>query len=226
VVPYESRADLVAGERLRGLELVWVEDPLDAFLLQVQGSGRIRLQDATGSESVVRLAFADVNGRPYRSIGRWLVDQGELTLEQATLAGIIGWARMHPERIDTLLNQNPSYVFFRELPIGDPAQGPVGAQGVPLTAGYSVAVDPRFTPLGAPLLIASSPPDGGVPLTRLVLAQDTGGAIRGPLRFDLFWGTGTTAGQLAGAQRAPVQAWLLTPRGVRPEQLLQGGGGP
>jgi len=217
VVPYWSRAELTE-ERLRGTELVWVDDAIEAFFLQVQGSGRVRLRDG----SMIRVGYADTNGHPYRSIGRLLVDRGELTLEQASMQGITAWARANPKRVAEMLNENPSYVFFREVPLGDPNAGPVGALGVPLTPGYSVAVDPRFIPLGAPLLISSEHPVSGAPLRRLMLAQDTGGAIRGPLRFDFFWGFGAEAAAPAGRQRHDVQAWLLVPRGVRPEKLLSG----
>lgn len=215
VVPYWSRAEL-NEERLRGTELVWVDDAIEAFFLQIQGSGRVRLRDG----SMIRVGYADTNGHPYRSIGRLLIDRGELTLEQASMQGIAAWARANPKRATELLNQNPSYVFFRELPLGDPNAGPVGALGVPLAPGYSVAVDPRFIPLGAPVLIESSHPVSGAPLQRLMLAQDTGGAIRGPLRFDFFWGFGADAATPAGRQRHDVQAWLLVPRGVQPQSLL------
>lgn len=218
VVPYWSRAEL-SEERLRGNELVWVNDPIEAFFLQVQGSGRIRLRDG----SMIRVGYADTNGHPYRSIGRVLVDRGDLALDQASMQGIMAWARANPRRVAELLNENPSYVFFREVPLGDPSAGPVGALGVPLTPGYSVAVDPRFIPLGAPVLISTEHPVTGAPLRRLMLAQDTGGAIRGPLRFDFFWGFGAEAAVPAGRQRHDVQAWLLVPRGVRPEKLLAGG---
>jgi len=217
VVPYWSRAELTE-ERLRGTELVWVDDAIEAFFLQVQGSGRVRFRDG----SMIRVGYADTNGHPYRSIGRLLVDRGELTLEQASMQGITAWARANPKRVAEMLNENPSYVFFREVPLGDPNAGPVGALGVPLTPGYSVAVDPRFIPLGAPLLISSEHPVSSAPLRRLMLAQDTGGAIRGPLRFDFFWGFGAEAAAPAGRQRHDVQAWLLVPRGVRPEKLLSG----
>jgi membrane-bound lytic murein transglycosylase A len=215
VVPYWSRAELTE-ERLRGAELLWVDDAVEAFFLQVQGSGRIRLADG----STVRVGYADSNGHPYRSIGRVLVERGEMAVEQASMQAIAAWARENPRRAADLLNQNPSYVFFRELPLGDPAAGPVGALGVPLTPGYSVAVDPRFIPLGAPLVLGTVHPVGGEPLQRLMLAQDTGGAIRGPLRFDFFWGFGAEAAAPAGRQRHDAQAWLLVPRGVRPEALL------
>ena len=218
VVPYWPRAEMTE-ERLRGAELVWVDDPIEAFFLQVQGSGRVRFGDG----SMIRVGYADTNGHPYRSIGRVLVDRGELALEQASMQGITAWARANPQRVTELLNQNPSYVFFRELPLGDPNAGPVGALGVPLTPGYSVAVDRRFIPLGAPVVISSEHPVSGAPLRRLMLAQDTGGAIRGPLRFDFFWGFGTEAAAPAGRQRHDVQAWLLVPRGVPPEKLLGSG---
>jgi len=217
VVPYWPRAEL-NEERLRGNELVWVDDAVEAFFLQVQGSGRVRFRDG----SMIRVGYADTNGHPYRSIGRVLIDRGELSLEQASMQGIVAWARANPGRHAELLNENPSYVFFREVPLGDPAAGPVGALGVPLTPGHSVAVDPRFVPLGAPLVISSEHPVSGAPLQRLVLAQDTGGAIRGPLRFDFFWGFGAEAARPAGRQRHDVQAWLLVPRGVPPEKLLGG----
>lgn len=215
VVPYWSRAEITA-ERLRGSELLWVEDAIEAFFLQIQGSGRVRLPDG----STVRVGYADTNGHPYRSIGRLLVERGELTLEEATMPGIVAWARTHPQRAAALLNENPSYVFFRELPLGDPEAGPPGAMGIALTPGYSLAVDPRFIPLGAPVVVSTTHPVHGTPLSRLMLAQDTGGAIRGPLRFDFFWGFGAEAALAAGRQRHDAQAWLLVPRGVRPEALL------
>jgi membrane-bound lytic murein transglycosylase A len=215
VVPYWPRAELTE-ERLRGSELLWVDGAVEAFFLQVQGSGRVRLPDG----AMVRVGYADTNGHPYRSVGRVLVERGELTLDQASMQGIAAWARANPQRATDLLNQNPSYVFFRELPLGDPNAGPVGAMGLPLTPGYSMAVDPRFIPLGAPVLLATEHPVTGAPLQRLMLAQDTGGAIRGPLRFDFFWGFGAEAAAPAGRQRHDAQAWLLVPRGVRPETLL------
>ncbi|HEX7156655.1 MAG TPA: murein transglycosylase A [Burkholderiaceae bacterium] len=216
VVPYWTRGQATRDDRLRGAELLWVDDALDAFFLQVQGSGRVRLDDG----STIRLSYADSNGQPYRSIGRWLVDHGELTLEQASMQGIRDWARAHPQSVDEMLEVNPSLVFFREQPIGDPEAGPAGALGVALTPGYSVAVDPRFVPLGAPVVLDTTLPSTGAPLRRMLMAQDTGGAIRGPLRFDWFWGTGAIAGDLAGRQRADGSAWLLVPKGVPPEALL------
>lgn len=216
VVPYWTREELANGARLAGAELLWVDDAIEAFFLQVQGSGRVRLPDG----SVVRVGYADVNGHPYRSIGRWLVERGELKLDDASMQGIQAWARANPQRLEELLNQNPSYVFFRELPLGDPNAGPLGALAVPLTAGYSIAVDPQYVPLGAPLVIATQHPATNAPLVRMVVAQDTGGAIRGPLRFDLFWGTGREAGAIAGRQRHDVAAWILVPKGATPAAVL------
>jgi membrane-bound lytic murein transglycosylase A len=221
VVPYWSRADIDGAQRLRGQELLWVDDPLEAFFLQIQGSGRVRLAGNADAGSVIRVGYADTNGQPYRSIGSWLVERGELTLEQASMEGIKAWVRANPQRARELLDQNPSYVFFRELPLGDPSAGPIGALNVALTAGVSVAADPQFVPPGAPLVLRSTHPLDGAPLERLVVAQDTGGAIRGPLRFDLFWGTGAAAGEIAGRQRHDVSAWLLVPKGQRPEDLLR-----
>jgi len=217
VVPYPSRAEITDGGALTGNELLWVDDPVEAFFLQVQGSGRVQFDDG----GMVRLGYGDQNGHPYRSIGRWLVDQGELTLDQASLSGIKTWIARNPTRARQLLDQNPSYVFFRELPLDDPAAGPVGALGVPLTPGHSVAADKRFIPLGAPLLLSSTDPRTSLPMVRPMLAQDTGGAIRGPLRFDFFWGFGNDAGQAAGRQKHDVTAWLLVPKGSTPESLLR-----
>jgi membrane-bound lytic murein transglycosylase A len=215
VVPYFSRAEL-DDQRLQGHELVWVDDAIEAFFLQVQGSGRVQFTDG----SQVRLGYADTNGHPYRSIGRVLIDRGELTFEQASMQGIQAWARANPGKLSALLNENPSYVFFREVPVGDPAAGPVGAMGIPLTPGYSLAGDPQYVPLGAPVVISTVHPSTAAPLTRLAMVQDTGGAIRGPIRFDFFWGFGRAAGEHAGRQRHDVSAWLLLPRGVSPHAAL------
>ncbi len=217
VVPYPSRGEITASDALAGNELLWVDDPVDAFFLQVQGSGRVQFDDG----NMVRVAYGDQNGHPYHSIGRWLVDQGELTLDQASMQGIKSWIARNPSRAKELLDQNPSYVFFRELPLGDPAAGPIGALGVPLTPGYSVAADSRFIPLGAPLLAVTTDPRNGEVLKRPLMAQDTGGAIRGPLRFDYFWGFGSEAGQVAGRQKYDASAWLMVPKGSTPESLLR-----
>lgn len=216
LVPYWSRAQIDALDPLRGDELLWVDDALAAFFLQVQGSGRVEL--AGGGQ--LRLAYADTNGQPYRSIGRWLVDRGEMTLEQVSLQSITQWARDHPDRVAELLAQNPSVVFFRELPVGDPDQGPAGALGAPLTPGYSVAADARYVPAGAPLAIDATATLSGSRLARPVVAQDSGGAIRGPLRLDLFWGIGPAAAEAAGRQHSPLAVWLWLPKGADPAALM------
>lgn len=208
LVPYPSRAEMERMSLLAGRELLWVDDPVDAFFLQVQGSGRVRLEE-TGE--TVRVAYADQNGHPYRSIGRYLVDRGELTLEQASMQGIKGWVAANPSRLTELLNANPSYVFFREEKIADPAQGPRGALGVPLTAQRSIAIDPQFIPLGCPVFLVTTLPNSSSPLRRLVLAQDTGGAIRNPVRADYFWGYGAEAGEMAGRMKQSGQMWVLLP---------------
>ena len=208
LVPYPTRAELEKQNLLAGRELLWVDDPVDAFFLQVQGSGRVRLEE-TGE--TVRVAYADQNGHPYRSIGRYLVDRGELTLEQASMQGIKGWVAANPSRLPELLNANPSYVFFREEKVADPAQGPRGALGVPLTPQRSIAVDPQFIPLGAPVFLATTLPNSSALLRRLVMAQDTGGAIRSPVRADYFWGFGPDAGEMAGRMKQAGQMWVLLP---------------
>lgn len=217
IVPYPTRGEIAGGNLLAGQELLWVDDPVEAFFLQVQGSGRIRFDDG----ATIRVGFADQNGHPYKSIGRWLIEQGELSADQASMQGIKAWVARNPPRLRELLDSNPSFVFFRELPLGDPAAGPVGALGVPLTPGRSVAADPRYIPLGAPIVLATTDPTTRAPLTRPLLAQDTGGAIRGPLRFDFFWGLGSEAGEIAGRQRYEGSVWLLVPRGSTPEELLR-----
>ena len=210
VVPYWSRADIERGmASVSGKELVWVDNPIEAFFLEVQGSGRIQLD----SGETLRLNYADQNGHPYQSIGRWLLDRGELKAGEATMQGIKAWAVANPRRVEELLAQNPSYVFFRELPGGDPAVGPIGAQGLPLTPERSIAVDPRFIPLGSPVFLATTYPNTDTRLERLMVAQDTGGAIRGAVRADYFWGFGADAGALAGRMRQNLRMWVLLPKG-------------
>ena len=209
VVPYFSRAQLATDPALSGHEIVWLDSALDAFLLEVQGSGRVQLDDG----SIIRLGYADQNGQPYFPIGRYLVSRGALSVEQADIPGIRTWLAVHPERLTEVLNANPSVVFFQELPLGDPALGPRGAEGVPLTAGRSIAVDPAYIPLGTPVYLAAT---GEPDLQRLVVAQDTGGAISGAPRADFFCGAGEAAASLAGGLRAEASLWLLWPRGAPP----------
>jgi membrane-bound lytic murein transglycosylase A len=208
VVPYHSREDIEAGRaKLAGRELLWTDDALDLFFLQIQGSGKVELTDG----ATVRVSYADQNGHPYRSIGRLLVERGELTLDQASLQGIKAWGERNPERLPELLNQNASYVFFREISASD--DGPPGALGVPLTAGRSMAVDARAIPLGAPVFLATTWPNSTLPLHRLMVAQDTGGAIKGAVRADFYWGSGPEAGVQAGGMRQTGRMWVLLPHG-------------
>lgn len=227
--PYWSRAALAtepaARAALHGLELAYVADPLDALSLQIQGSGRVRLLDSPGPDGqprVVRLAFAGHNGQPYQSIGRWLIDQGQLGPDAASWPAIRAWARLHPERLDEMLHANPRVVFFKEEPLQAPDIGPLGAQGVPLTPGRSIAVDKDAIPYGAPVWLVSTEPQPWAPpeqaplpraLQRLVLAQDTGGAITGAVRADYFWGWGLHAETQAGRTRQPLRLWVLWPKG-------------
>ena len=208
VVPYSSRAELLQSGALAGKELVWVDDPVEAFFLQVQGSGRVQLTD---TQETVRLAYADQNGYPYKSIGRYLVDKGEMTLSQASAQGIKAWVIANPSRQNELLNFNPSYIFFKEEKITDPSKGPKGAMGLPLTGQRSIAVDPQHIPLGAPVFLATTQPNSDAVLQRLVLAQDTGGAIRGAVRADFFWGFGNEAGEKAGGMKQRGMMWVLLP---------------
>jgi len=205
LVPYYSRAEWTAQE-VAHPPMLWVDDPIDFFFMQIQGSGQIELSDG----SRIRLNYADQNGHPYRSIGRWLIDKGELKAEQASMQGIKNWARANPKRLQELLNQNPSLVFFRELKAE--GSGPQGAMGLPLTPERSIAVDPRTTPLGAPVWLATTQPNSDQPLQRLMLAQDTGGAIRGPVRADFYWGSGPTAGNQAGKMKQNGRMWVLLPK--------------
>ncbi len=214
VVPYYDRSQIDTGvPALAGREIAWTDDALDLFFLQVQGSGRVRFE--TGE--TLRIGYADQNGHPYRSIGKLLVDRGELTVDEASLQGIKTWARNNPDKVRELLDHNASYVFFRELPSGP--DGPLGAMGIPLTAGRSVAIDPRTVPLGAPVFLATSFPGSDRPLARLMLAQDTGGAIKGGVRADFFWGFGEEAGRQAGRMRQQGRLWVLLPNGVAPPSV-------
>ena len=198
-----------AKAALRGKELVYLNDPVDAMVLHIQGSGLVRVAEPDGRVRTVRMAFAGTNEQPYKSIGRWLLDQG-LTRD-ASWPGIKAWIARNPSRVQELLWQNPRYVFFREeaLPEGD-VPGPKGAQGVPLTAGRSIAVDPGSIPYGTPVWLATPGPTAT--LQRLVLAQDTGTAITGAVRADYYAGSGPEAGELAGRLKQPLRLWVLWPK--------------
>lgn len=218
VVPYYVRAQIDnVDSPLRGKEIAWVEDAIDLFFLQVQGSGRIALNEG----GVMRIGFAEHNGHPYRSIGRVLIERGDLTAERASMQGIKAWARANPSKLSELLNQNPRYVFFRELlgtitPLSGAGSGPPGAMGLPLTPERSIAVDPSYIPMGAPVHIATTWPNTDKPLQRLMLAQDIGGAIRGAVRADFFWGAGEKAAREAGRMQQSMRMWVLLPNGYLP----------
>jgi len=208
VLPYWTRQEIAQGKLPPETPiLAWADDPIDAFFLEIQGSGRIDLDNGQR----LRLAYADQNGHPYASIGKWLVDHGEMTLDQASMQGIRAWTQAHPDRLRELLDQNPSVVFFRVVP--DDGSGAMGALNVPLTGGSSIAVDPKFVPLGSPVYLSTTRPHSDQPLNRLVQAQDTGGAINGPIRADFFWGFGTEAAELAGKMKQQGEVWVLWPNG-------------
>lgn len=210
LVPYATRAEIEAAPSpLVGSELVWINDIIDGFFLQVQGSGVVQFENGER----MHVGYADQNGQTYNSIGRVLVERGELTLDQAGMQGIKNWAKSNPAKLRELLNANPSYVFFRELPKDLP--GPLGALGVPLSAERSVAIDPKYVPLGAPIFLSTTLPNTQTPLKRLMLAQDTGGAIKGGVRADFFWGAGDAAGKQAGAMKQTGKIWVLLPKGFQ-----------
>jgi len=207
LIPYYSRAEIEQAQSpLAGNELLWVNDAVEAFFLQVQGSGIVELENGER----VPVGYADQNGHPYQSIGKLLVERGEMVASEASMQGIKNWALQHPDQLRALLDANPSYVFFKLLPAG--LSGPLGALGVPLTAARSIAVDPFYIPLGAPVYLASTYPNSETPLQQLMQAQDTGGAIKGGVRADVYWGEGDSAGKLAGAMRQQGQLWVWLPK--------------
>jgi len=211
LVPYYSRAEIERNDgHFEAPVLAWVSDPVALFFLQIQGSGRIAFADGVQ----LRIGYADQNGHPYRSLGRHLVERGELSLEAASMQGIQNWAAANPDKLRAALDANPSYVFFRVLSDLPSQEGPVGALGVPLIARASLAVDRRFIPLGAPVYLATTWPLSDAPLEQLAVALDTGGAIRGPVRADYYWGSGEEAGAMAGRMRQQGRLWLLWPRGA------------
>ncbi|TXT36508.1 MAG: membrane-bound lytic murein transglycosylase A [Comamonadaceae bacterium] len=212
--PWFSRQEMEtlpeAQAALRGREIAYLADPVQAMLLHIQGSGRLRMTEPDGSQKWVRLAYAANNGQAYQSIGRWLLDQGEV--RDASWPGIHAWMLQNPQRVSELMWRNPRVVFFKEETLSDFERGfgPRGAQGVPLTPGRSIAVDPDSIPFGTPVWLASDGPQ--LSLQRLVLAQDTGSAIRGAVRADYFAGWGAQAGELAGRLKQPLRMWVLWPK--------------
>ncbi len=215
--PYDDRGAIETGTLAgKNLELVWLDDAADAFFLQVQGSGLVQLADG----KQMRVGFAAQNGHGYVAVGKVMIDRGLLSREDVSMQSIRAWLRANPAAAPELLRQNPSYVFFRELPAPkDDSDGPPGAQGVALLPGRSLAVDRGLHAMGLPLWLAATrpsaqPPHDDLPLQRLMVAQDTGGAIRGAVRGDVFWGHGPEAESIAGRMKHPGKIWLLLPRGV------------
>jgi membrane-bound lytic murein transglycosylase A len=203
VVPYYERAEIEDGALAnQGLEIAWAADPIDLFFLQIQGSGRLRLPDG----GVMRIGYAGQNGRDYVGIGKLMKDRGLLAPGHTTMQDLVAWLREHPEDGRAIMRENKSYVFFQELT----GPGPLGALGVPVTARGTVAADPAFVPLGAPVLLQLDRPEA----SGLWIAQDTGGAIRGANRFDTFWGAGEEAARIAGGMTGRGKAFLLVPKGT------------
>ncbi len=216
--PWFSRQDIhtrpEAQQALAGQAIAWLQDPIDVLLLQIQGSGRLTVQEPDGSQRTVRLAYAGNNGHPYQSVGRWLLDRG--LIREGSWEAIRAWAQQNPQRLDEMLWSNPRYVFFREEPLSelDAQFGPKGAQGVPLTPGRSIAVDRESIPYGTPVWLHSTGP--ATQISRLVLAQDTGSAIIGAVRADYFTGWGANAYNQAAQLKQPLKLWALWPRNSPP----------
>lgn len=211
LVPFADRSAIERGAlRGRDLELVWVDSAADAFFLHIQGSGRIRLEDG----SVVRVGYADTNGHVYTAIGRALIENGAIPREEMSMQAIRAWLAAHPAEGAELMRSNRSFVFFRELT----GPGPIGSLGVALTPGRSLAVDRALMPMGGPVWLDTVLPDSSAtPFRRLLVAQDTGGAIRGPVRGDVFWGAGELAAERAGRMKSPGRYWFLRPRAAAPQ---------
>ena len=207
LVPYLTREEIAKqGYPLQGNELLWVKDPVEAFFLEIQGSGVIAFEDGER----IQVGYANQNGHPYRSMGRALIQEGELSRHKVSMQSIKAWAKKNPKKLQKFLNANPSVVFFRELEPGLP--GPIGALGIPITAERSVAVDRKYIPLGAPIFLSTTWPNSSKPLNQLMMAQDTGGAIGGGVRVDFYWGQGDKAGQLAGRMKQDGKVWVLLPK--------------
>lgn len=214
--PYWTREQLdtlpAARDALRGRVLAYALDPLDALYLQIQGSGRVQIVAADGSERLARFTFAGSNNQPYSSVGSWLVGHGEMSAAQASWPAIRAWAQQNPARVNEMMWSNPRVVFFREEALPDADLGPRGAQGVALTPGRSIAVDPLSIPYGTPVWLATTEPLTRTPLRHSAMAQDTGSAITGAVRADYFWGWGVAAEAQAGRMKQALQLWVLWPK--------------
>jgi len=211
LVPYLERGEISSDALpLKGLEIAYVDNAVELFFLEIQGSGQIQLPDGTR----LRVGYADQNGHPFRSLAGALIRRGEIKAERASMQGIKEWALRHPAKVKQFMNANPSFVFFKELP-GD-LSGPIGTLGVPLTAERSIAVDPRVIPLGVPVYLSTTFPGTRQEMNRLMVAQDTGGAINGAVRVDFYWGFGDEAGAQAGRMKQQGRMWVLLPKGYDP----------
>jgi len=210
LMPYDTRAEINANGLKTAPVLFYTDDPVAVIFLHIQGSGRVVFDDGT----VARVAYAGTNGRPYTAIGRTLIAQGELERGKVSLQTIRAWLKSHPDKARGIMDSDASFVFFKETPLGDPALGSPGAEDVPLTPGASIAVDSKIHPLGAPFLIATTTPDRK-PLNVLAIAQDIGGAIRGPVRSDIFFGFGNHAETLAGEMKQSGRMYVLIPKSVK-----------
>lgn len=217
LLPYDDRRVIDQRTDLHPYAIAWLADPIDQLFLQIQGSGKL---DIPG-RGVIRVSYADQNGRPYKAVANWLIARGDMTRSEASMQAIRNWAKSHPAEVPELLAYNPSYVFFKDMGPAPAGTGPNGAQGVPLTPGASVAVDRTRWKYGTPFFVDVSQALPAMRFSRPVVAQDTGGAIRGVIRFDYFWGSGDAAGESAGRQKSNVRAWVLTPRNHSPEELLK-----
>lgn len=217
LVPYDDRRAIDKRTDLYPYAIAWLADPVDQLFLQIQGSGKLNV----AGKGLIRVSYDDQNGHPYRAVARWLIDRGEMTRSEASMQKIRAWAKSHPDQVSELLAYNPSYVFFRTAAGDDLSLGPRGAQGVPLTPGASVAVDSRRWKYGTPFFVKADQGNPALHFARPVIAQDTGGAIRGIVRFDYFWGSGKAAGEAAGRQKSNARAWALVPNGHAPEELLR-----
>ena len=207
LIPYFTREEISKKDYpLQGNELLWVENSVESFFLEIQGSGVIRFEDG----STTQVGYADQNGHPYRSMGLALIRQGELKRHKVSMQSIKAWAKKNKRKLRKFLNANPSTVFFRELPQGLP--GPIGALGVPISSERSVAIDRKYIPLGAPVFLSTTEPNSNVPLNKLMMAQDTGGAINGGVRADFYWGQGKIPGSKAGSMKQSGEIWVLLPK--------------
>ena len=207
LIPYLTREEIYKRNfPLQGNELIWLENSVEAFFLEIQGSGVVEFDNGNRTQ----IGYADQNGHPYRSMGRELIRKGELKRHKVSMQSIKVWAKKNKKKLQKFLNANPSFVFFRELPQGLP--GPIGALGVPITTERSVAIDRRYIPLGAPIFLSTTQPNSNEPLRQLMIAQDTGGAINGGVRADFYWGQGKKAGAKAGSMKQSGKIWVILPK--------------